>query len=211
MRGMSEAHLMHAAPRLALLPRPAVMGGDLLYLILGLPLGIATFTIIVTGLSLALGLAITLIGIPLLVLTLYLARWIADLERQRARLVLGERVPGGEREWTGGPWERTRTVVTDPAAWRDTLWALLLLPLGTAGFTVAVTVWSTALGFLTSPLYYWALPGDDDTIPLLDSTALGWSALRVLIGLVLVPVAAWVCRGLSEGTARSARSLLGRR
>ena len=34
---------------------------------------------------------------------------------------------------------------------------------------IAVTVWSVALGLLTSPIWFWALPDDgDDTIPLLD-------------------------------------------
>lgn len=62
---------------------------------------------------------------------------------------------------------------------------------------------------LTSPLYYWALPRDDDTIALLDSTSLEWSVLRVVAGLLLVPVAAWVCRGLAAGTGRAARAVLG--
>ena len=71
---------------------------------------------------------------------------------------------------------------------------------------------SAALGMLSSPLWYWALPDDanNDTIPLLDSTGAGWSALRVLIGLALVPIAAWGCRGLALGTARLAKATLGR-
>src|SRR3954454_16802909 len=102
MRGMTSVPISNAPSRRpALLPRPGVMGGDVLYLILGLPLGIATFAVVVTGLALALGLAITLVGIPILVLTLYLARWMADVERLRAGLVLGERVRGDERRWTG--------------------------------------------------------------------------------------------------------------
>jgi hypothetical protein len=101
--------------------------------------------------------------------------------------------------------------VTDPGAWRDVLWAVVLMPIGIATFTIAVTVWSAALGLLTSPLWYWALPDDnDDTIPLLDSTGAGWSLLRVLIGLVLVPVAIAVCRGLAHGHARATAVAVGR-
>ena len=84
----------------------------------------------------------------------------------------------------------------------------MLLPVGIFGFTVAVTLWATALGFLTSPAWYWALPSDDETIPLLDSTSVGYSVLRVLIGLALLPTTAVACRALAAGTGNLARSLL---
>ena len=83
------------------------------------------------------------------------------------------------------------------------------MPIGIATFTIAVTVWSVALGMLTSPLWQWALPDDsDDTIPLLDSTSAGYSALRVLIGLALLPTTAMACRGLAAATGRAARAIL---
>ena len=50
---------------------------------------------------------------------------------------------------------------------------------------------------------------DDDTIPLLDSTSAGYSVLRVLIGLALLPTTAMACRGLAAGTGRAARAILG--
>jgi hypothetical protein len=183
---------------------------DGLYLIVGLPLGIVSFTFAVTGIALALGLAVTLVGIPVLLATLVLARGMAVLERRRAAPVLGAVIPSSERRWRGGVLARTRAAFTDLAAWRDLLWAVLLLPLGVAGFTVAVTLWSVALGFASSPLWYWALPRGDETIPLLDDLSLPYAALRVAIGLVLIPVAAVACRGLAQGTARLARAALGR-
>ena len=84
----------------------------------------------------------------------------------------------------------------------------MITPAGIFGFTVAVTLWATALGFLTSPAWYWSLPSDDDTIPLLDSTSVGYSVLRVLIGLALLPTTAVACRALAAGTGKLARSLL---
>jgi Putative sensor len=201
-----------AAPRsLPRIPRPSIIAGDFAYLILGLPIGIVAFTVAVTGFSLAAGLLITLLGIPVLLATLAACRGLAAVERARASLVLGRPVAAAERPWKrDGVWETTKAVVSDPGAWRDLLWAVVLMPIGIATFTVAVTAWSTALGLLTSPLWYWALPEDDDTIPLLDSTALSWSALRVLIGLVLVPVAIAICRGLAEGQARATELAVGK-
>jgi hypothetical protein len=195
------------------LPRPAVIAGDFAYLVLSLPIGIVTFTVAVTGISLAGGLLITLVGIPILVLTLLACRGLAAVERARAALVLGETIRGAEKPWKrDGAWETTKAVVSDPGAWRDVLWAIVLMPIGIATFTIAVTLWTTALGLLTSPIWWWALPDEDDPdlIPLLESTGAGWQALRVLIGLVLVPVAIAVCRGLSHGHAKATALAVGR-
>lgn len=187
-------------------------GLDAAYLVLGLPIGIATFTVIVTGLSLGLGLAITLIGIPIVLATLVVARWLAALERQRTRLVLGNSIDPPERRLEGNVWKRTKTVVTDAATWLDTLWSLLLLPIGTIGFTVAVTVWSAALGMITSPIWQWAIPDDGDAdLTFFNSTTAGYSVLRVLAGLALIPVAYWISRAFALGTAHLARLLLGER
>ena len=194
--------------RFAPLPGLATMGRDVLYLVLGLPLGIAFFSFAVTGLSLGAGLAITLVGLPILVLTLLASRWIAKAERARAGLVVDEPI-AADRPLSGGVVERSKAILRDRSSWTGVAWSLLLLPIGTAGFTAAVTLWSTALGFLTSPLWYWAVPQDNDTIPLLDSTSAGYSVLRVLIGLALLPTTAMACRAMAAGTGRLARAILG--
>ena len=69
--------------RFAPLPSVATMGRDFLYLVLGLPVGIAAFSFAVTAFALSAGLAITLVGLPLLVLTLLASRWIAKARRCR--------------------------------------------------------------------------------------------------------------------------------
>jgi hypothetical protein len=50
-----------------------------LHLLLDLPLGIVTFTVATTLLALSAGLAITLVGVPLLMLTLLAARLFGRL------------------------------------------------------------------------------------------------------------------------------------
>jgi hypothetical protein len=192
------------------LPRPAVMGRDALYLMAGLPAGVIAFCVLVTGVSLAAGLAVTLLGIPVFFATLVAARAMGDAERWRAGWVLGAPVPRTHRPWSGGVWARTKAATTDPGAWRDLTWGMILLPLGILGFTVAVTLWSVAIAAVTSPLWYWALPQDGDpTIGLLDSHDLVPTLARVGIGIVLIPIAAWACRTLADATAHAARALLG--
>ena len=144
----------------------------------------------------------------MLLATLLACRGIARVERLRAGLVLDTPVGSRERVLEGTALERARALAGDRGAWGGVAWSLLLLPVGVFGFTVAVTLWSTALGFLTSPAWFWALPADDETIPLLDSTSLGYSVLRVLIGLAMLPTTAVACRALAAGTGRLARSVL---
>lgn len=186
---------------------------DFTYLVLGLTAGILTFTVVVTLFSTGLGLAITLVGIPILIGSLLVVRWLSAMERHRAAMVLGAPIDSPERRLEGSIWQRTKTLAGDPASWLGTLWSVLLLPIGIAGFTVAVTVWSTALGLLTSPAWNWAVDHSDapDEIDFFTTTAVGSSALRSLLGLALVPVAYWTCRGLALGTAHLARLLLGER
>jgi hypothetical protein len=115
-----------------LMPPRRTIAKDAAHLVLGLPVGIFAFTVIVTGLSLGAGLAITLV----------------------------------------------------------------------------VTLWSTALGLVTSPLWLWALEEEGDP-PIIDDPGLGYSVLRVVIGIVLVPVAAWGSRATAAASGRLARAILG--
>ena len=200
------------SPRSRILRPLRNAGLDAAYLIVGLPLGIVTFTVAVTGLSLAAGLAITLLGIPILLATLVVCRWFAEVERRRAAVLLGEPIPAPERPLNGNLWERTKTVVKDAASWLDLLWALLLGVVGTIGFSVAISVWAGVLSLISSPLWMWAVDGDDAdaSVPaLLNDPAAGYAALRVAIGLALLPLAYWICRGLALGIAHTVRALLG--
>ncbi|MCW2983468.1 MAG: putative two-component system sensor kinase [Conexibacter sp.] len=194
------------------IPSARTVAGDAFYLLAGLPAGVITFSVLVTGISLAAGLAITLLGIPVALATLYVARLMGDAERHRAGWVLNAPVSRTARPWRGGVWARTKAAFTDVGAWLDMVWGLILLPLVTFGFVVATTQWRTPLGLLTSPLWYWSLPDDDHqhnaTLDALNSHSAASSAGRVAAGLILIPVAVYLCRGLADATARAARALL---
>ena len=62
---------------------------NMIYLLISFPLGIAYFVFLVTGISLGLGLVITLIGIPLLVLMTFLWYWVGIFERELSSHILG--------------------------------------------------------------------------------------------------------------------------
>lgn len=91
-----------------------------LYLLASLPLGICYFTVLVTGLSVGLGTAITLVGLPILVGTLHVWRGMAMFERRLVGALLEREIPESYRASTEpGWWPRTRTRIADPATWKD--------------------------------------------------------------------------------------------
>jgi len=127
----------------------------LAYLLLGLPLGILDFTIVVTGISLGLGLIITLVGIPVLVATLIVVRSLATMERELAVSLLDapmpRRVAGHGREG-GSFWAQLRDLIFARRTWEETGFLLLRLPLGILDFTVAVTIVALALCGIAMPI-----------------------------------------------------------
>jgi len=131
--------------------------GSLGYLLVGLPLGIFGFTVLVTGFSLGLGLIVTLVGIPVLVATLLFVRAYAALERRLAWSWLEAPMPrtttmalrGGI---SGVFWARLGSLVGSRRTWREVGFVVLRLPLGIAGFAVAVTIVSLMVVGLAQPI-----------------------------------------------------------
>src|SRR5687767_14346844 len=131
------------------------LGLDTAYLLLGLPAGIITFTVVITGWSTALGLAITLIGLPIALATIVVSRAMAHAERWRAALVLGAPIRGRYTAPVSGKvLDRLKALFADGQTWKDLGWHLLLLPVGIVGFTVAVVCWSWTLSCLTAPVWF---------------------------------------------------------
>ena len=133
---------------------------ETIHLLLNMPIGIATFTIVVTGFALGFGLLITLLGIPILIAMLYVSRGMGWFERGRAKLLLDVDVP---RPYRADPpsdhwWRVPVSRLTDPATWTEIVYHLLLLPIGVLTFTVAFTFWVAGVSLLFLPVYAWALP-----------------------------------------------------
>jgi signal transduction histidine kinase len=185
-----------------------------LHLLLDLPLGIAWFTWVVTMLSLGGGLAVTVIGIPLLALTVTSGRWIGSAERARARLLLDDDAPAPSPFRSGQGWlALTKAGLVDGPGWKGLAYGALMLPWGIVTFTVAVTIWSTALGLLATPILWASLP-DRDLFQFGDHYVLtGWGKVggvvgATILGLVLLAVVPRVIAAMAEGDRRLVRLLL---
>src|SRR5688500_3878434 len=60
-----------------------------IHLLLNMPLGVAYFVVLVTSVSLGIGLLITLIGIPILIGSGWMVRTLGNIERARMNVFLG--------------------------------------------------------------------------------------------------------------------------
>jgi signal transduction histidine kinase len=158
--------------------------GRIGYLLVALPLGIIEFTFLVTAISVGVGTAITLVGIPILIGTIYAWRWLAQLERRLIGALTGVQIPSPYRpDPTGAGWSRkVYARLADPATWKDLVFLLLQLPLGIVAFAAATVVLGCAASWLAAPAYYWAVP---------DGVDLGLFQVDTLPGaLALVPLGA---------------------
>jgi Putative sensor len=177
--------------------------GALTHHLLGLPLGIAYFTWFVTGLAVGAGLAITLVGIPILTLVLASVRPLLAAERGMANALLGTDIAAAPLAPQGDGWlGRLKAYWTDTPTWRGLGYLLARFPVGVFTFSVAVSVYSAALGLIAAPLLATL---DSDGLELgiwQPDTVLEGFAL-VPLGLVLLVAAGWI----SEGMAAMSREL----
>ena len=122
----------------------------LFYMLLSLATGIVYFTVVTTGLSISLGLAVLIIGIPFAILFIGIVRLLALVEGRMVEVMLGERMPRRPLYAERGLPLLTRIgrMFTDPRTWSTMLYMLLMLPLGVVYFTVAVTGLSVSLGLI---------------------------------------------------------------
>ena len=180
------------------------------YLLIDLPVGVAGFTFVVTGLSLGAGLLITLVGIPILVLTLLGCRSAAWLELRRARLLSLDLPDPPPLDRTGSFLRRASRPLVDGVGWRAAAYFVLMLPVGIVTFTIAITIWATALVLLTLPAWAWSVPHGGPEF----GNAYYWNkpwqlALAVLAGAILTLLAPWVVRALAACDRGLVRGLLG--
>jgi signal transduction histidine kinase len=169
------------------------------YLLVDLVVGVVGFTFVVTGLSLGVGLLITLVGLPVLGLTLLGCRGGAWLELRRARM-LGLHVPDPPPlDRTGSLFRRLSRPLVDGVGWRAAAYFALMLPVGIVTFTVTLTIWSTALGLLTLPAWAWSLPHGGAQFGDSYYWNRPWQlALSALAGAALTLLAPWVVLGTSR-------------
>jgi hypothetical protein len=131
----------------------------ILYLLLSFPLGIFYFVFLVTGLSLGLGLIITLVGVPILVGVIAGSYGLAAFERSMAMQMLRVTIPPMQPgEPPSGFWAQLRRLVASPATWKGIGYLFAKFPLGIFSFVVVVSLLAVSTSLVLAPFYY-QVPG----------------------------------------------------
>ena len=180
----------------------------------GLPLGTVSFTALVTLLSTAAGLAITVVlAVPFLWLAFVVSRGLGRIERQRVAVLLDTPIadpvpPLATPSWLRRLWER----IQSPDRWREIAHHVLALPIGVVSFTLAMAVWAGSLALVLLPLYVSVLPGGTAKFWVADVSQGIGSVAASLLGVIGVAlVAPHVTMALGRLQVSAARWLLGPR
>ncbi len=183
---------------------------NLLYLLLGLPLGTLYFTVLVTGFSLGIGLMVlALIGIPILIGLWYVVHVFMQLERAMAVGMVGVDIAPIDPPpaWPGGLWRHFKRCMGHAPTWKGIAYLLLRFPVGIATFTTAVTFIATSLAMTFAPVYTWT--ADDQTWGSWTFDPFWWSFLAIPVGIVLVFVSLHLMNALATVCAKWTRWSIG--
>jgi hypothetical protein len=172
---------------------------NLAYLALAFPLGLLYFVGLSVGLSTSFGLAVTVVGAPLFVLTLAVAAGAAGFEAKLATWLVGvEATPPAALQSLnqrfagfGDLFDATKQLLTAPTTWTGLLLVSLKFVFGLVAFVAIVTAGAVTGSLLTAPLVY-DVPDVTLTVgPYVVDTlleALAIAGLGVLAGLVSLHV-----------------------
>ena len=125
---------------------------NLLYLAIALPLGVAYVTILVAGLSIGAGLAVIVIGLALLLATLFALRAMAAVERTLARRLLRIAIHPPLEGGIHANWrQRVQLWLRDPVTWKSLVFLLGKLPMGIIAFAAITLLGLTSVVLTLAP------------------------------------------------------------
>ena len=181
-----------------------------IHLCLDLWVGIIFIVVLSVGLSLSLGLAVTVIGgAAALAATLTAVSALGNWERRRAATFLGVVVAAPVPNRAPHRFGWLGRVIADSSRWKALAYAAVQPIVGSTLFALIVSVWAGALALIALPLYVRALPGDAARLLLTDISPGRESYVAAGVGLVLLLAAPALTLAAGHVDAALVRSLLG--
>jgi uncharacterized membrane protein len=189
---------------------------SLFYMMLTLATGTLYFTFAITGISVSASLAIVIIGIPLLVVFIGMARVMALAEGRLIEAITGERMP--RRPVHPGPpagfMARIGDMLGDPRTWTTLAYFVLMMPIGIVYFVMATSGLAIGIGLIAGPvLEVFRRFGAFGSWPHLTleptwlTSPIGF-VFCVAAGVLILTVTLHVARGVGRLHARFAKALL---
>jgi uncharacterized membrane protein len=193
---------------------------SLFFMLLSLATGIIYFVFAVTGLSLSLGLAVLVIGVPFFLMFMAVSRVVSLAEGRLIEAMTGERMPR-RPVYQGsalGFWARMGEMLKDRRTWTTLAYFILMLPIGITYFVTAVVGLSVSLTFIALPvtvvLSQWGVFGVGG-VEVFEHVQPQWLfdsgiAIPLLgaLGVLLLTLLMHLARGIGRLHARFAKALL---
>jgi hypothetical protein len=181
---------------------------NLLYLLLGFPLGIVYFIFLVTGLSMGIGLLIVFVGIPILIAVLLGCRGLGAFERLLSRTMLHLSIPSPPPVPPSEPGVlgTLKALFKDTATWKSLGYLVLKFPFGIAAFVVLITSFSISVALVLAPLTYHIMPPD---FYFWQVDTKDEAAVWCMIGAMLLLLCFHLVNGLAYLWGRFAQMMLG--
>ncbi len=156
-----------------------------IHLLLMFPLGVGYFVFFVTAFAFGGSLVWTLIGPPVLLLTMAVSLLLGDLEAWLVRIATGSAIrrPPKLLEGVTSFRQKVWARAIDPSTWTGLVYEFAQFPIGIAGFVLVVTGFTVAGSFIASPLIVWLT-----NEPLVAEDAFTLAIDRPIEALPLVPL-----------------------
>ncbi|HEX3272727.1 MAG TPA: sensor domain-containing protein, partial [Ktedonobacterales bacterium] len=184
---------------------------NLLYLLAAFPLGLIYFILLITLISTSLSTIVALIGIPLLLATLYIWLGLAEFERQLTSWWLG--VPIQKMPFTPEPgagyWKRLQARLSSRVTWTGLLYLFIKMIFGTVVFAISVGLIALTAGLLTAPLPFLLQATVGGGLEPGRATLALLSPLLMLLGVVVGLITLLVGDGLAFVWGKFAQITLG--
>lgn len=169
-------------------------------LVIGSVVLLVAFLVLTVGVATSLSLVIVVVGIPMLVATLWLCRPFAELERARLHAQLAVEIPAPRYPVRQGVWASWGGVLADSRTWAHAAYVLVAGVILTVQGVLVSVAGGFAIGGLVYPVVALASGMSHPPIPLV---------LMVPGAVLLVWVTALVTQAGSLALVRSARALVG--
>ena len=185
--------------------------GAMFYMLFSLITGIIYFTWAMTGLSMSLGFAVMIFGIPFFGLFLLSVQGLMLVEGRIVEALSGVRMPRrplGSRKGLS-IWQKFVSLVKDRRTWRAILYMTLQLFFGIMYFTVTITLLAFSVSFLFRPILEYTF---DVPMMVLGHTEY-WTPdwfmpFMVVFGVLLLILTLHAARGMTRFHGRWAKFML---
>jgi Putative sensor len=189
------------------------LGRDSAYTLTSLPLSVLAVVLVAVLVSLGVGLAVLLVGLPILALGLFTARGFAFVERRRLGRLLG--TPMAHPTYLSSQegdsaLRRVTAPARDPQSWLDVAWTVVAVFTATVTWAVAVAWWAAAIGGTTYGIWEQAVPRGSDPHTLASLMGFGTSERADILVISAIGVFALLTLPFALRAAAVLHSTMGR-